>query len=170
VFSLVSSLLLGPLPFPEPDRLVLVWETPAGNPDRRFIVSAPNYRDWLAEARSFESMALWEPQTFNLAADADPARVPGMRVSASIFDVLRIRPALGRVFTSEEEKPGHDVAIISDAIWQVHFAADPNVIGRTLRLNGRKHEVIGVLPAGMCATKKRVAGTRSWWPAASLPT
>jgi putative ABC transport system permease protein len=163
VFSLVSSLLLGSLPFPEPDRLVLLWETPAGNADRRFVVSAPNYRDWVAETRSFEAMALWEPQTFNLAADAEPARVSGMRVSASIFEVLRITPALGRTFTREEETAGHDVAVISDAIWRAHFAADPGVLGRTLRLNGRQHEVIGVLPAGVDFPD---AGSGVWVPVA----
>ena len=148
VFSLFNSILLGPLPYPNPERLVLLWECDAEDRSRQFIVSAPNYRDWVNETRSFAALGIWEYLTFNLSATADPEQVQGIRASASLFDVLGVRPALGRVFRAEEEAPGQRVAVISDAIWKVHFGADPAITSRTMYLNGLVYQVIGVMPPG----------------------
>ena len=147
VFSLFNSLLLRPLAFPDPDRLVLVWETTAADSSRQFTSSAPNFQDF-ATARSFAAMGAFASVTFNLAADGEPQQVSGSRASAAAFDALGVRPALGRVFTKAEEQPGHQVAVISDAVWKVHFGGSPSAIGRQVRLNGKPYEVIGVMPPG----------------------
>jgi putative ABC transport system permease protein len=148
VFSLFNATLLAPLPYPEPERLVLVWESDAEDPSQTFIVSAPNYRDWVNETRSFAALGIWEYLTFNLSGASEPEQVQGVRASASLFEVLGVKPALGRVFTAAEDEPGHRVAVISDATWKVHFGADPMVTSRTVRLNGLDHQVIGVMPPG----------------------
>jgi putative ABC transport system permease protein len=148
VFSLFNAILLAPLPYPAPERLVLVWENDAEDPSNTFIVSAPNYRDWVSETHSFAALGIWEYLTFNLSASADPEQVQGIRASASLFDVLGVKPALGRVFTAAEDEPGYLVAVISDAIWRLHFGADLAVTSRTVRLNGLDHQVIGVMPPG----------------------
>src|SRR5580765_1048313 len=97
VFSLLNALLLRPLPYPNPDRLVLVWEY-AGDPTSPFIVAAPTYEDWKRDSQSFDELGLWEYLTFNLAADAEPAQIAGIRASSSLFKVLGVAPARGRVF------------------------------------------------------------------------
>jgi putative ABC transport system permease protein len=145
VFSLFNSLLLRPLAFPDPERLVLIWETTANDSSNQFSVSAPNYRDF-ATARSFKTIGLFAGVTFNLSADAEPQQVNGTRASASAFEALGVRPALGRVFTTAEDEPGHQVAVISDGVWKTHFGGSPDVVGRQMRLNGKPYEVIGVMP------------------------
>jgi putative ABC transport system permease protein len=155
VFSLFNALLLRPPAFPDPDRLVLVWETTAASSEQRFVVSAPNYRDF-ATARSFKSIGLFSGVTFNLSADGEPQQINGTRASASAFEALGVQPALGRVFTAAEDEPGHQVAVISDAIWKTQFAGDRSVIGRQVRLNGKPHEVIGVMPPGFALPGSRI--------------
>ncbi len=163
VFSLFNALLLAPLPYPDPARLVLLWETEAGDRNAPFIVAAPNYLDWTRDTRSFSALGIWETLTFNLAATSEPEQVQGLRASASLFRVLGVPPALGRVYTPDEDAPGNKVAVISDAIWQVHFAGDPHVVGKPIRLNGNIHEVIGVMPRGFDFPR---AGTAVWVPIA----
>jgi predicted permease len=146
IFGVVNTLLLQPLPFPHADRLVMLWEASATDPKDAYIVSAPNYQDWVRQSTSFEQAAIWEGQAFNVAGDGAPEQVRGMRVSASAFAMLGVPPRLGRVFTEAEDLPGHDVAVISDGLWQQRFGGRPDVIGQRLRLNGRPFEVIGVMP------------------------
>src|SRR5205823_7053554 len=121
IFSVVRSLLLEPLPFPEPERLVMLWEADANDSSRTTIVSAPNYLDWRRSAHGFEETAIWEELSFNLSGDGEAERVSGMRVSASAFAMLRVTPQLGRAFTADEDEPGHDVLLISDALWRRRF-------------------------------------------------
>jgi putative ABC transport system permease protein len=148
VYSLFNRLVLQPLPFPDPERLVLLWETDADDPARTFIVAAPNYADWVASARSFESLGIWAEMTFNLSTGVTPEQINGLRASSSLFSVLGIAPQIGRIFTPEEEPPGHAVAVISDDVWRNHFARRHDVLGQRIRLNGDLHEVIGVMPPG----------------------
>ena len=161
VFSLFNALLLGALPYPDPQRLVLIWESDADDPSVRFIVSAPNYRDWVSGTSSFRALGIWEQVTFNVSANAEPEQVIGTRASSSLFHVLGVQPALGRVFSTQEDAPGHRVAVISNALWKVHFAADPSVVGRAVHLNGEMFEVIGVMPEGFVFPAK---GTSVWVP------
>ena len=163
VFSLFSATLLAPLPYPGGDRLVLVWEADAGTPGSSFIASAPVYEDWRRSAASLEAIGIWENLTFNIAGGTEPEQVFGIRASSSLFDVLHVTPALGRIFTVEEETPGHAVAMISHRVWQSQFGGDRAVLGRTLRLNGTVAEVIGVMPAEFEFPRR---GTGVWVPIA----
>jgi len=157
IFSVVNALLLAPLPFAEPDRLVMIWESEAGSPQSMFIVSEPNWQDWRAQSTTLEDFAIWEFQSFNVSGDADPEQVSGLRVSASAFDLLGVRPQIGRTFTAAEDAPGHRVVVIADALWARRFARDPSVIGRSMRLNGEPYEIIGVMPASFRFAQARQA-------------
>jgi putative ABC transport system permease protein len=148
VYSLFNVLLFRPLPFPDSNRLVLLWEADADDPARTFIVAAPNYADWVARANSFESLGTWAEMTFNLSTGINPEQINGLRASSSLFSVLAVAPQLGRVFTQEEEAPGHAVAMISDDVWRNHFGQRSDVLGQSVRLNGELHQVIGVMPPG----------------------
>jgi putative ABC transport system permease protein len=146
IFSVVRSSLLAPLPFDDPDRLVMIWEANANDPSDRYIVSAPNYLDF-RRVTAFESTGIWEYLNFNFSGDGEAERVPGVRVSASTFQMLGVRPQLGRSFAEAEDAPGHDVAIISDALWRRRYGGRVDIIGHTARINGRPFEVVGVMPA-----------------------
>ena len=148
VFSIVNALLLGPLPYPRPHELVLLWESDANNRDRTFVVAHPVYEDWKRETRSFAALGIWEYRTYNVASSQEPEQVQGIRATASLFTVLGVAPALGRIFSDEEEKPGHRVVVISDGVWRTHFAGQRSAIGSSIRLNGEPFEVIGVMPKG----------------------
>ena len=157
IFSVVHSVLLEPLPFPEPGRLVMLWEADADDPEDFSIVSAPNFQDWTRLTTSFAGMAIWEYQSFNIAGGADPEQVAGMRASSSLFPMLGVAPQMGRTFAPEEDAPGHNVAVISDGLWRRRFAADPSILGRAIRLNGQAFEIIGVMPASFRFTLERHA-------------
>ncbi len=145
IFSVVYSLFLAPLPFPEPNQLVMLWEQDVERRDQR-IVSAPNWEDWRAHATSFLSIAIWEQLTYNVAGGPDPEQVGGMRVSAGAFPMFGVAPEIGRTFTEDEELPGHRVVVISHSLWERRFSARPDVIGESMKLNGEPYEVIGVMP------------------------
>jgi predicted permease len=182
VFSIVNALLLGSLPYPNPEQLAIVMETDRDNRAQSFIVSYPNYEDWRREAKSFADMGIWEYQTFNVASAAEPEQVQGIRASASLFAVLGVPPALGRVFHEAEEAPGHRVVVISDGVWRSHLGGLPSAIGASLRLNGESYEVIGVMPKGFqfpwrnngvwipigVTRQDRERGSQSFWVAARL--
>jgi putative ABC transport system permease protein len=157
VFSVVHTLLLAPLPFPDPDRLVMMWEADAKDESNLTIVSAPNWQDWSRESQSFTHTAIWENQRFNIGGDPDPEQVRGLRVSASVFPMLGIPPRLGRAFAPEEDGPGHNVVVISDGLWRRRFGARPGVVGETMRLNGAPYEVVGVMPPSFAFPQKECA-------------
>jgi putative ABC transport system permease protein len=146
IFSVVNAVLLRPLPYPEPSRLVNVAERrPNGTPNS---VSHPNFLDWRKEG-ALESMALLRTQSFNVGGADRPERVAGALVSAEYFRVLGLAPAAGRYFLVGEDTPGRDrVAVISHGLWQRRFGGDPSVVGRSLTVDGRGLTVVGVATAG----------------------
>ncbi|MEE9473360.1 MAG: ABC transporter permease, partial [Acidimicrobiia bacterium] len=147
IFSLVSGVLLRPLPYQDPDRVVMVWEDPPGGD--RFSVAPANFLDWRQQNEVFEDMAASAGATVNLTGTDEPERIRGRRVSASFFPILGIPPALGRTFLPEEDQPeGEPVVVVSYGLWQRLFGADPSVIGRTVSLGGESYTVIGVMPRG----------------------
>jgi putative ABC transport system permease protein len=149
IFSVINSLLLKPIPFPEADRLVLVWQSQVDDPKNRNIVSAPNYWDWRRENDVFAEMAIFDSagKGYNLSGEGEPERVSGVRVSAGFFDVLGVKPRLGRAFLPEEEQPGkHQVVVMSDGLWRSRYNSDPAVVGKTIKVDGENHTVIGVTP------------------------
>ena len=149
IFSVVKEVLLAPLPFREPDRLVMVWEDASlfGFPHN---TPAPaNYADWKAQNHVFESMAALTWQTITLTGGGEPEKVSGYGVTADFFPMLGVRPALGRTFVPSEDRPGaHKVVVLSYGLWQRRFGGDRDVLGRELLLNGEKHTVVGVMPQG----------------------
>ncbi len=163
VFSIVNALLLGSVPYPDPERLVVVWETERDDRAKNFIVAKPVYDDWRQETRSFSSLGIWEFRTFNVASEQDPQQVSGLRSSSSLFTVLAVPPAFGRVFTAEEDDLGHNVVVISDAVWRTQFGGDRSAVGKNVRLNGEPYQVIGVMPPGFEFPRK---DTGVWVPIA----
>jgi putative ABC transport system permease protein len=161
VFSIINALLLGSLPYPKPGQLVMLWETDGDNRDSAHVVAEPVYQDWRKETRSFQSLGIFEYRTYNVASAQQPEQVQGIRASSSLFNVLGVAPALGRVHTPDEEFPGHHVVVISDGVWRTHFGAEPSAIGSSLRLNGETHQVIGVMPPGFDFPRN---GTGIWVP------
>jgi predicted permease len=157
IFSVVHALLLAPLPFADPERLVMLWESEDGNIGTSFIVSQPNWQDWRRQSTTLKDLAIWEFQSFNVSGGPAPDQVSGLRVSSSAFTLLGVQPQLGRTFTPEEDEPGHNVVVISDALWTLRFARNPAVVGQTMRLNGEPYEVIGVMPPSFRFVQRRQA-------------
>ena len=148
IFSVVNTILLRPLPYKDPERLVMVWEddTKGGYP--RDTPAAANYADWRDQNQVFEGMAAIADESFNLTGAGEPERLEGRRVSANLFPLLGVEPQLGRVFVAAEDQPGSQrVALLSYRLWQRRFGGDPNIVGQSLTLNGENHVVIGVMPA-----------------------
>ena len=149
IFSVINSLLLKPLPFPEAERLVMVWQSKADDPESRNIVSAPNFRDWQGQNSVFAGMAMFDSggKGYNLAGGGEPEQVSGVRVSSGFFDVLGVPPLLGRTFLADEEEPGkHRVVVISAGLWRSRYDADPSLVGRSIKIDGDDFTVIGVMP------------------------
>jgi predicted permease len=139
IFSLVNGILLQPLPFAQPDRLVALTDW---YPQGALVAMR-------AHLRSMEVAAYWEGQELNLTGLGDPVRLYGTAVSGNLFSLLGVRPELGRTFLPEEDQPGKDnVVILSHALWLQKFGGDPNVVGRGVTLEGQKRQIVGVMPAG----------------------
>lgn len=147
IFSVVSAVLLRPLPYPAPDRLVMVWGAKPGQPEQ--LISEPDFQDWRADNHSFEDMGIERIQSVNLTGIDKPDRLIGDFVDAHTLRILGARAAQGRLFTDAETTVGSgaDVAVLSYAAWKTRFGADPAIVGKSLILNGRPFVVIGVLSA-----------------------
>ena len=162
IFSVVNAMLLRPLPFPQPDRLVRLWEALPGKGYHRNVVNPFNFLDWREHARSFEAMAAVMGMEVNIVGAGDPVALPGLWVSAPYFSILGVPAYLGRTFVAEDEAPGHDRnAVISYGLWQERFGGDRNILGRTVTVNAVPRVIIGVMPPGFA-----VPGTRAqvWTP------
>ncbi len=150
IFSVVNAVLLKPLPYDEPDRLVMLW----GNVQRAVVErrgnSFPDFFDWRDRNRSFEAMAAVMDTNFTLEIGDEPERVLGEIISAAYFPILGIKARAGRVFAAEEDsKPGAAmVAVIGEGLWTRRFGGDPSAIGRTLQLSRRSYTIVGVAPKG----------------------
>ena len=147
IFSFVDGLLLKPLAYPEPERIVQIWEKPPRG--LRNGVSALNFLDWRDQASSFSAMAARTGDAFTLTGRGEPRQVRAAVVSASYFDVLGVRPALGRTFAPDEDHPGRNrVIVLSHRFWVSQLGGDRGAVGRSLTLNGDDYTVIGVLAQG----------------------
>ena len=168
IFSVVSGVLLRKPPVKHPDRVMMVLSTNRAKgwgygPDHP--VSAPDFIDWRSENHGFEEMAAIEPWgDFNLTGQGEPQRVAGTRVSANFFHLLGVDTSLGRTFAEGEDEEGRDhVAILSYGLWQTHFASDPRVVGKMIKLNGESYTVVGVMPASF---KLFIFPSQVWIPLA----
>jgi putative ABC transport system permease protein len=148
-FTLADHVLVRPLPFARSDRLVKVWQTANARGYGRFELSAGNYRDWKAQATSFDTLAAYNASfSINLIDGGEPVRLDGARVTGDLFSVLRSSAALGRVITpADDTETAPRTVVLSDALWRNHFNADPGIIGRTLIMDDAPYTVIGVMPA-----------------------
>ncbi len=144
-FSVTDFVLIRPLPFADPDRLVKLWETTPGY--GRMELSAPNYRDWKAAATSFESMGTYHFDEATMMTGSEPRRFNGTAVSADLFPTLGVSPLLGRAFTADDDREGAPATIIlSYRLWGTEFGGDASIVGRKLVLDGEPYTVIGVMP------------------------
>ncbi len=148
IFSLVNSVLLRPLPYNDPSRLVIVRETiPNLTPDP-IPFSAPDVLLYQKQNRVFESLGAFTEQKYDLVGPEGPQRISGGKLSAEILPMLGIAPRMGRYFTKEEDQPGHAVALLSHGLWQRRFGGDPTIVGKTISLDRTPYLVIGVMPQG----------------------
>lgn len=165
IFSFVNGVLLKPLPYGEPERIVRVLEKPPGG--GRNGISTLNYLDWQKDNTVFEYMAAQTGGSVTLTGINEPVQLRGSLVSPHYFDIFGVKPVLGRTFAADEDQLGKErVAVLSHALWDSQFGADPNVVGRTILLDGQPHTVIGVLPAGGAFDR---AFSQIWRPLAFEP-
>ena len=145
IFSVVNSVLLRPLPYDEADRLVFLNEkSPVLD---EMSISYPNFEDWRAQNQSFERIGVYNRSSYNLTGTGEPERIITGQVSADLFTVLHATPALGRVFTNEEDKPGGPpVVVLSNGLWQRRFGGQAYIVNQPIQLNGKSYTVIGVMP------------------------
>jgi predicted permease len=149
IFSVVNAVLLRPMPFQDPDRLVVVWET-SPRTKKNNVANPQNFADWQARNRSFEAMAGYVPfqLSMSITGEGAPEEVPGNYITREFFPILGVQPAIGRNFRAEEDVRGDDnVALISDGLWRRRYGADGNIVGKRLIVRGSPTTVVGVLPS-----------------------
>ncbi len=147
MFSLVDAVLLKPLPFPEPERMVRVWEAPSESSING--INTLDLVDWKRMNTVFSSLSAVRPSSVALTGDGEPASIPIKLVSPDYFDVFGVKALLGRTFNAGEDQPGSTpVVVLNHSTWQTRFGGDPNVLGRELLLDGEPNQVVGVMPPG----------------------
>jgi putative ABC transport system permease protein len=150
IFSVINAVLLAPLPYEDSDKLVAVWDRQIISNENQQPVALPNLDDWKEQNQVFEELALTRNVTFNLTQAGETERVSGARVSTNLYQLLRIKPLTGRLFSEAEGRPGAEsVALLSYGLWQRRYAADPQMVGRSIQLDGVPCTVVGVLPKGV---------------------
>ena len=147
MFSIVNAVLLRPLPYRDPQRLVLLAEHWPQFP--RLTVSYLNFRDWRDQSHSFEAVGAVRNALMTMTGTAEAERIPSQHVTANLFDMLGVKPELGRGFTAQEDSAGGPaVAVISHSLWQRRYSSSQAVIGQTIMLDNKSYSIIGVMPAG----------------------
>ncbi|MGH9838515.1 MAG: ABC transporter permease [Blastocatellia bacterium] len=166
VFSVIDAVLLRPLPFKEPERLVAVWSTDLRNPQSKLPVSGLDLGDWRAESRTIESFGAWFTMDLTMTGSGEPARVKAKGVQEDLLGLLGVAPMHGRVFRAGD----HYTVVLSHALWQRKFSADPKVVGQGIRLGDESYTVVGVMPPGFQFPLEAEAGDL-WltWDFAKLP-
>ncbi|MBZ5505360.1 MAG: ABC transporter permease [Acidobacteriia bacterium] len=148
MFSVLNTVLLRPLPYPESNRLVQIWETDSRRGDTRSVISPYNFVDWQNQSQSFEHMATYEYNSLVLRGQKTPVRLYSLSVTDRFFDVLKVAPLKGRTFLPGEDQPGKPrVAVLSYGTWLRHFGSDPNIVGRSILLDDQAYSVVGVMPS-----------------------
>ena len=145
---MINAVLVRPLPYPDPERLVMLFEAAKGDAADRNTVSPANFLDWRAQSRVLDGSAAIYDQGVNLTGHGEPAEVPAELASADLFRVLGLTPLLGRTYTAEEDAPGANVAVISYGLWQRRFGGARDAVGQVVRVNDHPYTIVGVLPEG----------------------
>ncbi len=167
IFSAVDSILLRPLPFKDPERIVSVWEQTPSLGIQQNQAAPANFFDLRNQNQVFEALGAYGPLDINLTGAGDPERLDGQVISANVFSILGVAPALGRTFLPNEDQPGQEhVVVLSDALWQRRFNRDPSIINRNIALNGESFTVVGVMPRGFFFPLRE---TELWVPWAMEP-
>jgi putative ABC transport system permease protein len=170
IFSVVNAVLLRPLPFKEPDRIIKLWETfrPLGqSAEGQGTVSLLNLKDWRGQNDVFTGLAAFQGGSFNLQGPEQPERVPGAVVTPNLFEIMGAAPQMGRAFLEGEDEPGrHQVVVLSDALWRQHFGADPEIINKRIPIGGESFTVVGVMPPGFRFPSR---ATALWVPLVPTP-
>ena len=170
IFSIVNAVLLRPLPFEEPERLVRIYTRTPGADGRLFELSPGKFYDWQRDARSFEGMAMYPCcgwREFALTGTGTARTISVTAVSAGFFEIVRARPALGRAFRPEEDTPGGKyVVVLSDRLWRTEFRGNPDVIGRTVKLSDEAYTIVGVMPASASVASWTAMASDVWVPLA----
>ena len=149
IFSIINTVLLRPLPFPDSNCIVLVWDTDPNRDLTRGVASPAEFLDWRDQNHVFEELSAWRTWFYNLTGTGEPEQVWGVHSSGNFFRLLGVVPILGRDFTAEEEQPGHEqVVIISYGLWQRHYGGDPAIVGKSILVDDQPFTVVGVLPKG----------------------
>ena len=165
IFALVQSVLVQPLPYTNPDELVMVWEDGSRFGFPRNTPAPGNYNDWRVRNRSFVDMAATRGGTSaSLTVDGPPEQVLGRSVTVNFFSVLGVTPALGRAFNAGDDQNDR-IVIISDALWQRRYGADPGIVGRTIVMNDARREVVGVAPQSFVFRNRDI----DYWVPIRLP-
>jgi putative ABC transport system permease protein len=147
IFSVVNAVLLQPLPWGNPDRVVTVWSR--WTAFEKTWVSDGEVNDFRRESRTLSAIGAWDERAVNVTGDGEPERLAAGGVTANLFSVLGVQPVLGRLFSTAEDAPnGPRVAILGHGLWQRRYAADPAIVGRSILIDGQSYEVVGVMPAG----------------------
>ncbi|MEE8116728.1 MAG: ABC transporter permease [Gemmatimonadales bacterium] len=148
VFSVIRPVLLEPLPYDEPDRLVMLWTTIVAEDVQEARSAFANVEDWRRQSRAFTDIAVYDPVAATLTDGSGPERVGGVRVSPNFFSLLGVDPAIGRGFTAAEAERQERLIVLSDPLWQRRFGADPDILGQSISIDGEPSRIIGVMPAG----------------------
>ncbi|HKP85996.1 MAG TPA: ABC transporter permease [Blastocatellia bacterium] len=147
IFTVINAVLLRPLPYKNPDRLVWLRETCPGADIKDEPASPPNFMDWKAQGQSFDEMGAFVSTMLTLTSSGEPERIPAAYVTDGFFSVIGAEAAAGRTFTPEEDKPGGDrVVVISHGLFERRFGSDPNIVGSAITINGNPYTVVGVMP------------------------
>lgn len=167
IFSVVDTVLLRPLPYREPNRLVSIWERNLRAGIDRSEMSPANYLDLRAQNQVFEQVGAFIDQSITLTGVAEPERLEGQNVSANTLSLLGVQPVVGRTFLPEEDQPGnHQVVVLSYGLWQRRFARDAGIIGQQITLDGQPFNVVGVMPSGFFFPQRE---SELWTPLAMEP-
>jgi len=167
IFSVIDAILLRPLPYADADRLVLIW---TADPARNIHEGATSYltlTDWRRDNKSLTDLAFWSERAGNITGDGEPERVVGALVSANVFSLLGSSPVIGRTFTADEEGRREAVVVLSHRLWQRRFGGSATAIGRTLDVDGRPLQIVGIMPEGFHFPTKDI---QHWEPATLMST
>jgi len=167
MFSVVNAVLLRALPFPEPDRLAMIWEDASFAGFPRNTPAPANYADWKSQNQTFDEVAAIDGRGFDLTGDGEPQRVQAYGVTANFFPTLGVEPLLGRSVLADDDRPeANKVAVLSYRLWQSRYGGEHGIIGREILLNGEKHTIVGIMPASFQFMESDVG---LWVPAAYTP-
>jgi len=148
IFSVVNTVLLKPLPFPQPERLVAVSGIDLRTNERGRALSYLDFKDLHAQTRTLEAVGAFSDAAFTLTGTGEPRHLRGYAITSDLFAALQVNPEIGRAFVANEDTPGTRVVILSHALWKSAFAGDPGIVGRAIQVNGGPNTVVGVMPAG----------------------